>query len=319
VSGDHYQGAPKFNVTVDGKVVATDLVATAVQSTGAWADVTIKGDFAKAPSRVAITFTNDLWSGGSADRNLYIDYIEMNGRRFEGEDALFNTANPTQYRSPNSALMLTNGTVTFDTTGAGSSDPIPAPQVPSPSLPSSPSGPAPTEPPAQTPVGQPAPKVITGTNRANTLIGSSAEDHISGLGGKDKLKAGAGDDILSGGRGQDLLRGGSGDDIFRFGSVRDSMAGVKHRDTIYDWGTGSAARGNDMIDLSGVDANSARGGNQAFKWIGNAAFSGKAGELRAHFDGHDTIVQGNVDADRPAEFQIRIVGRHALTPADFIL
>ena len=317
VSGDHYQGAPTFNVTVDGKIVATDLVATASQSTGEWADVTIKGDFAKAPSRVAITFTNDLWSGGSADRNLYVDYVDVNGQRFEGEHALSNTANPTQFRSSSSALMLINGTVMFDTAGAGPSGPLPpAPETPSPSQPSSPSGQVPFETPPSAAVGQAAPKVIKGTNRANTLIGSAEEDRMSGLGGHDRLKAGAGDDVLSGGRGKDLLWGGSGDDTFRFGSALDSMAGTQHRDSIYDWCTGS---GHDLIDLQAIDANALRGGNQAFKWIGKAAFSGKAGELRAHFDGHDTIVQGNIDGDQPSEFQIRIVGRHALAASDFVL
>jgi hypothetical protein len=88
---------------------------------------------------------------------------------------------------------------------------------------------------------------------------------------------------------------------------------------IYDWDNGATGRGDDLMDVHSIDANVSRSGNQAFKWIGKAAFSGKAGELRAYFDGADTIVKGNVDGDKYAEFQVRIIGKHALNAADFVL
>jgi hypothetical protein len=299
VSGDSYQGFPAFSILVDGKLVASDIVAIAVHCSGQWADVTIAGDFAKAPDRVAIMFTNDLWADTEGDRNLYVDHIDVNGRRFEGEQALSNTANPTQFSSPTAALMLTNGTVTFDTSYAPPVETAPA----------QPSGPV--------PLNHSTPKIIKGTNRANTLVGSSDQDLISGLGGADKLKAGAGHDVLSGGRDRDLLWGGGGDDTFRFGATRESHS--RARDVIYDWDNGATGRGDDLMDVHSIDANVSRSGNQAFKWIGKAAFSGKAGELRAYFDGADTIVKGNVDGDKYAEFQVRIIGKHALNAADFVL
>jgi hypothetical protein len=265
---------------VDGKAVASNLVATALHNKGQWADVVVESDLAATPHQIAVTFTDDLWTK-AGDRNLYIDYIEVNGRRFEGESATSNTAKPTTVVDGKAAPMLTNGTVTFT-------------------------------------VDSYAPHVISGTNASNTLSGTAEEDRIAGLGGADKIKAGAGNDIVSGGRGKDALWGGAGDDTFLFGTVLDSQPGT-NRDVIYDWGDGQGDRGDDLIDLHLLDANILRSGNQAFHFIGHRAFSGQAGELRTVYDGHDTIVQANLDGDKAAELQIKVAGRHALSAADFVL
>jgi hypothetical protein len=91
--------------------------------------------------------------------------------------------------------------------------------------------------------------------------------------------------------------------------VRKSSA---TRDTIADFSHGQ----DDLIDLAALDANAALGGNQAFTFIGSAAFGGDAtGQLR--YAGG--IVYGGTDADSDAEFSIARTGSPALVAADFVL
>jgi hypothetical protein len=72
------------------------------------------------------------------------------------------------------------------------------------------------------------------------------------------------------------------------------------------------------IDLSGIDAKSG-GGDDAFKWIGKQAFHGVKGEL--HFvrkDGY-VLVEGDVNGDGRADFQIQVFGVGSLAKDDFVL
>ena len=50
-----------------------------------------------------------------------------------------------------------------------------------------------------------------------------------------------------------------------------------------------------------------------------AAFTGAAGQLRWFQSGTTTIVEGTVNADKVADFQIQLTGLKTLTAADFIL
>ena len=147
----------------------------------------------------------------------------------------------------------------------------------------------------------------------DTIGGGAGQDVIFGDNGNDVLKGGGGNDILTGGTGRDTLRGGLGDDSFNFNSVNDSAVGAQ-RDHIVDF-----AQGEDVIDVSTIDANAGVGGNQTFDFIGNAAFSNTAGELRAMNSGGNTIVAGDRDGDGNADFQILVVGVTGLTEGDFVL
>src|SRR3990170_5602301 len=55
-------------------------------------------------------------------------------------------------------------------------------------------------------------RVVKGTKRADTLVGSSGKDRIFGYGGDDVLRGLAGNDVLDGGRGHDTISGGPGTD-----------------------------------------------------------------------------------------------------------
>ena len=76
-----------------------------------------------------------------------------------------------------------------------------------------------------------------------------------------------------------------------------------------------------MIDVSGIDAI-AGGGDNAFDFIGTAAFSG-TGQLRVFNQGGSTIVAANIAAGAAAELQIEVedggVPAGAWREADFVL
>ena len=80
-----------------------------------------------------------------------------------------------------------------------------------------------------------------------------------------------------------------------------------------------SALDGDRIDLAAVDASRRADGDQAFDWIGDAAFSRQAGELRAEVQGDFTVIEGDRDGDGRADFAIRLDGRHTLAADDFLL
>lgn len=162
----------------------------------------------------------------------------------------------------------------------------------------------------------------TGNALDNLILGASGTDTLSGLDGNDEIRGQTGADTLSGGNGTDLLVGGSGvdvmtggadDDTFRFSTSFESGLGA-NADRITDF-----APGTDIIDLAGADADITTSGNQAFAFIGNAAFSSTAGELRYFDDGTDTWVQADINGDGMADFEIALTGVLTLAGSDFIL
>ncbi|WP_075289989.1 calcium-binding protein [Pararhizobium arenae] len=148
-----------------------------------------------------------------------------------------------------------------------------------------------------------------GTNVGDTIVGSSAANTLNGRGGNDILSGLGGNDVLTGGTGRDQLRGGTGADKFDFNNKNESVVGA-NRDSILDF---SRAQG-DKVDLGGIDAKTTVAGNQAFSFIGSAAFGNHAGELR--FSGG--VVSGDVDGNGTADFQIAI-NVTSMNAADFIL
>jgi Ca2+-binding RTX toxin-like protein len=164
---------------------------------------------------------------------------------------------------------------------------------------------------------------FTGTGNAldNEIFGGSGNDNLSGLDGNDLLRGQTGNDTLSGGDGDDLLVGGSGIDDLTGGAGADTF-----RFSTFESGTGASAdriqdfaQGSDIIDVAGIDADLLTAGNQTFSFIGNAAFSGAAGELRYFDNGTDTFVQGDINGDGAADFDIALTGVVALVSTDFIL
>lgn len=155
---------------------------------------------------------------------------------------------------------------------------------------------------------------VSGGNGNDLLYGGADNDQLFGGAGVDTLYGEGGDDRLAGNDGADLLFGGAGADRFVLSMLSDSGTTLAAADRIRDF---SAAQG-DRIDLSNIDAI-AGGSNDAFSFIGAAAFGSIAGQLRAEVIGGQTLVSGDVNGDGIADFLIRMDGVHALTAADFTL
>ncbi len=174
------------------------------------------------------------------------------------------------------------------------------------------------------------------TPNADRLNGTSGKDRILGLGGNDTINGGGGDDIIQGGTGVDRLTGGADADTFVFTSIADSApnaSGFISNAPVFNRASGAGVRdiitdftpGQDRIDLSAIDANTKLAGNQAFKFLGTAAFTSAPGGLvyrqfnEAGTANDITIVYGDVDGDKLADFQIELSGLKTLTAANFIL
>jgi hypothetical protein len=74
-----------------------------------------------------------------------------------------------------------------------------------------------------------------------------------------------------------------------------------------------------VIDLSAIDAMTKLNGDQSFSFIGSGKFTGAAGELHAIQSGGATLIEGDVNGDAKADFQIELAGFHNLAASDFIL
>jgi len=184
----------------------------------------------------------------------------------------------------------------------------------------------------------PVPDTIFGDSGVDTILGTDGGDTIQGEGsdvpfgkvGIDLLLGGNGDDALDGGTGRDTLLGGSGDDTFAGGAGGDLMTGGQGRDTFLcvaatHIGTLAGNRDRiadftaraDLIDLTVVDANSNVASDQAFAFVGAAAFSNLAGQLR--YLVVDRLLQGDTNGDGVADFSQELASLPALPVTDILL
>jgi VCBS repeat-containing protein len=164
---------------------------------------------------------------------------------------------------------------------------------------------------------------INGNNDNDTLYGQAGNDNVSGNNGLDTLYGGSGDDTLTGGNDGDTIYGGSGvdiidgsggNDIIIGGYGADTLTGGNNddtfvyldlkdtNDTILDF----MDAGNDQIDLSALDANSATGLNEVFGWGGNTP---TANSLWFSESGGNTTLYGDTDGNvSTAEFMVLLPG-----------
>ena len=104
---------------------------------------------------------------------------------------------------------------------------------------------------------------------------------------------------------RDFLFGGEGADTFVLTDV--AYSATKTPDYIGDFG-----RGEDVIDLSVIDSNPYKTGNQEFRFIKGRPFHDAPGELRF---GRGTL-KGDIDGDGRPDFKIKVVGVHVLSHDD---
>lgn len=142
-----------------------------------------------------------------------------------------------------------------------------------------------------------------GNSLGNRIFGNDEDNIISGLGG---------DDTLIGGKGQDLMSLGAGEDEVWIGAG-DSGTSAATRDIITDF-----TRGDDLLDLSAIDADTTAAGHQAFDFVGTGAIV-DAGDLGFRAYGSKVIVIGDTDGDGAVDFTIELQGLGVMASTDFIL
>ena len=165
--------------------------------------------------------------------------------------------------------------------------------------------------PRSPPISPAAPTPSTAARETDTLTGIEG---VVGTRAADTFHGDGNANWFMGGDGKDLYTGGGGRDTFDFNTVNDSRVGFSARDVITDF-----AHGQDKIDLTGIDADTTKAGDQAFHWVGSAAFTGAPGELGFFTSGANTVIQASNDTDSAGELQIQLTGHPALAATDFYL
>lgn len=153
---------------------------------------------------------------------------------------------------------------------------------------------------------------LFGETEADRLEGGAGQDRLDGGNGEDVLLGGSGEDTLIGRAGFDTLFGGTGTDDFVFRNVAEIGTALGLQDIIHDFEVGQ-----DVLDLSLLDANALVAGNQAFTFIGAAAFGGITAQLR--YSTANGRLQGDVNGDGIADFSLLLSNRAALTVDDIVL
>jgi len=162
------------------------------------------------------------------------------------------------------------------------------------------------------------------------LFGGTGNDMLNGGLGNDRLVGEAGNDRLIGALDHDVLEGGGGADILDGGLGRDMMfAGLDSMRDVFVFRTGTETAvgaqrdqihqfrpGQDDIDLSLIDANVARAGNQAFAFAGTTAAAHAIWYAKA---AGGVIVRGDLNGNKIADFEIWVDDATRLGATDFIL
>lgn len=157
-------------------------------------------------------------------------------------------------------------------------------------------------------LGQDGADTLVGGRGADRLVGSTGRDILRGEAGNDTLDGGDDVDYLTGGAGADRLRGGGGTDRFVYTAVTESRANAAGRDLILDF----SREQKDGVDLRAI-------ADTDFVFIGTAAFSGRAGEIRYASEGPHTVAYADINGDRRADMSIAFAGLDSLMAADFLV
>ncbi|MGK9170557.1 M10 family metallopeptidase C-terminal domain-containing protein [Inquilinus limosus] len=144
--------------------------------------------------------------------------------------------------------------------------------------------------------------ILVGDDGPNLIETTFGDDLLSGRGGDDEFRSydeiepGSGNDTFVGGLGADRIHTANGVDTIRIDRLVESQPG--REDVVMDFSV------RDILDVSRIDADQTAPGNQAFTFIGDAAFSGTAGELRYQRQGDGLLVSADADGDGQADMAV---------------
>ncbi|MBX6370082.1 MAG: type I secretion C-terminal target domain-containing protein, partial [Rhodospirillales bacterium] len=274
VAEDAYQGDAQFKVLVDGKQFGGVQTVTARHGAGQWQELTLTGDIGAGSHKIEIVYLNDLYGGSTAaDRNLYVDWIELDGNRVEAETGTLDPA--LGAKRGGEALLWSNGTLAFNNVAGAAPDPTPGPE------------PDPTPAPGPDPAPGTGPVIVNPAARPTPDIARSYVGPDSTGTARGTAKA---EDIFASAEGQTLM-GGGGDDVFHVGSFSNVRIVVPESGitTVSTWATRhTLADGVDNLVLQGNYAHDVRGNALANTIVGsdgNDVIDAGAGD--------DTIVAGS--------------------------
>ncbi|MFN3210920.1 MAG: calcium-binding protein [Roseovarius sp.] len=158
---------------------------------------------------------------------------------------------------------------------------------------------------------------LRGDENDNIFRTGGVSDRLYGRGGDDMLFGEAGADAFYGGLGADTMTGGADagrSDRYIYFNAAETGVNMGNRDVITDF-----VSGEDRIEIRRIDADITQGFKQFFDFIGDAAFSGTAGELRFQQAGGITLVQADRDGDGAADMEIELTGTIDLVADDFLI
>ena len=152
------------------------------------------------------------------------------------------------------------------------------------------------------------------------MTGNTGNNKLLGLAGNDTLDGGSGNDILVGGAGKDAMTGGAGADDFDF-------------DVVADIGRAPRAMSSRASRMAPTTSISPPSMPTALRWVTPSRSwpsmerpsPAAKGQLRwfqqnpANTINDKTIVEGDIDGNKVADFQIELKGLVGLTAADFML
>ncbi len=152
----------------------------------------------------------------------------------------------------------------------------------------------------------------------NTIGDAGTQSAVVGTAGANRIVGGASDDTLDGGGGADVLRGGAGADTFAFSSLADTVGTGGAIDRVFDF---SRTQG-DTIDLSAIDADPTRAGQQTFTFIGTDAFGTGGADYQVRVTGSqngNSYIQFDTDHDGRTDYTIFVHSDAPLTSGDIVV
>jgi Ca2+-binding RTX toxin-like protein len=160
---------------------------------------------------------------------------------------------------------------------------------------------------------------LAGTEIENLTLTGTGNNTATGSTGANVIFGNTGANTITGGADADTLTGGAGKDTFVISAPTDSS--VEASDVITDFASVSAVTlaASDRISLTAIDASVTAANNNAFTFIGLAAFTGTEGQLRYENIGAYTFVLGDVNGDAVADFSVQLSGLQTLGVTDFLL